>query len=123
MQPESSPVGLFVHQYFTSHSGKKLDWKIDCDALTDDDIATLAYIGSSLCAFGSVIGIPRGGIRLAEALKPYVTSGPVLIVDDVLTTGSSMEKMHMEYPDSRGLVIFSRGTTETWIQAIFSTGA
>ena len=115
-------MNLFVKQQFIANSGQFLEWKIECDALTDEDIETLAYVGAGLCTFGSVIGIPRGGLRLAKALEQYITSGPPLIVDDVLTTGGSMLSAHIGRPDAIGLVIFARGTTPTWVCAIFSSG-
>ena len=86
-------MGLFRLGNFTLHSGDKSNWKIDCDALTDDDWLTLAFIIKSRVAYGAVIGVPDGGTKLAYHLKRYETKGPVLIVDDVLTTGASMEKI------------------------------
>ena len=115
-------MSLFIKQQFIANSGHFLEWKIECDALTDEDIETLAYVGAGLCNFGSVIGVPRGGLRLAEALKRYASSGPPLIVDDVLTTGGSMERERKNNPDAIGLVVFARGTTPTWVRAIFSSG-
>ncbi len=52
--------------------------------------------------------MPIGGLRLAQAMQPYVSSsGPLLIVDDVLTTGQSMEK-HRAGREAIGAVIFMR---------------
>ena len=89
---------LFELGSFTSHSGLQLDWKINCDALTDDDWECLAYIavkelqGYHLGVFGMVEGVPTGGLKFAQALQKYVTpdSEILLIVDDVCTTGRSM---------------------------------
>jgi hypoxanthine phosphoribosyltransferase len=119
---------------FTSHSGIELDWKIDCDALTDDDINALAAIVSRQLIFNRVISIPRGGDRLAKALKSYIspvynrwalTSKSVcttLIVDDVLTTGKSMElALSKEDKDARGLVIFARSRPNWRVYPIFKT--
>lgn len=111
-------MSLFVNQTFVSHSGKVLDFKIDCDALTDADLATLASVIAKRFKFGAVEGVPRGGLRLAEALQPYVTKGPALIVDDVLTTGASMEQARKALTD-RGVVIFARGPCPSWITPIF----
>lgn len=115
---------LFQAGMFDSHSGVKLSWKIECDALTDDDLATLACVAAKqLEPFCLVIGIKRGGARLACALDRYVRrdATKVLIVDDVLTTGSSMEKAREEIGDDRsiGLVIFARGVCPDWIKPIF----
>ena len=45
--------------------------------------------------FRAAIGIPRGGIKLGQYLNEYSTQNsdhPYLLVDDVLTTGGSMEE-------------------------------
>lgn len=112
---------LFVKGNFKSHAGLDLDWKIECDSLTNDDIATLAYLIGTRLKFGAVIGIPRGGSKLALALQSFRTKGPVLIVDDVLTTGTSMNKMKAKYPDAVGVVIFARGVCPDWIMPVFQS--
>lgn len=109
---------LFVDHSFVSHSGKPLDFKIDCDALSDDDLATLAIIIAKRIKFRAVEGIQRGGLRLAAALQQYVTKGPRLIVDDVLTTGASMEQARKALTD-RGVAIFARWPCPPWITPIF----
>lgn len=126
-------MGLFVQQDFIMHSGGMGKWKIECDALTDDDINTLALIIREIIPdYNSVVGIPNGGIRLETALKKLVYPQPtfsdsqrLLIVDDVLTTGNSMNhtyEMHNlvgghEY--IKGAVIFARGKTPDWITPLF----
>lgn len=84
---------LFKWGTFTSAAGLELDWKIECDALTKDDWACIAAVGArSLAPFSMVLGVPRGGLPLAKALEPYCSkSGRILIVDDVWTTGKSMQ--------------------------------
>ena len=67
-------MNLFVKENFISHSGNKLDFKIECDALTDEDIECIAYIISKKYTFSNVFGIPRGRLWLqsrerAAALK------------------------------------------------------
>lgn len=117
---------LFVRQDFTSHSGQPLTWKIECDALTDADIETLAFmISERLSPFGKVIGIPRGGLRIAGALEQYQTEGPLLVVDDVLTTGVSFvpyTPKHLQQ-DTIGAVIFARGPCPSWITPLFQLDA
>lgn len=119
--------GLFVKQDFTSHAGLELHWKIDCDALSDDEITCIALMLSEvLHPFHSVYGVPRGGTRLANALWPYATAdhtGVKLIVDDVLTTGKSMETARSlsiaQTNQIHGAVIFARGPVAEWIVPLF----
>jgi hypothetical protein len=113
---------LFVKQDFISHSGIPLHWKIECDALSDEEIDCLAFMLTEvLPPFGQVVGIPRGGLRLESALKPYVTEGRPLIVDDVLTTGRSMIEMRdmSLHRNPIGAVLFSRGPCPDWITPLF----
>lgn len=119
---------LFQKYAFTSHAGRPLEYKIECDALTDDDWATLAFMTYKKFRFSSVFGIPRGGLKFAKALHEYTSDGTgnVLIVDDVLTTGGSMEKARIWYkstkdPDAEiiGVVAFARNKPADWIHPIF----
>ena len=115
---------LFVAGEFTAHSGDVLPFKIDCDALTDADLATLAAeFARRSVRFSGVRGIPRGGIRFAAALARYATRSPLdppLIVDDVLTTGTSMEMIHdLAPPNAIGVVIFARGPCPSWVTPLF----
>lgn len=109
---------------FTSSSGDPLDWKIECDDLTDDDIKSIAalYVQRAI-PFDEVIGVPTGGLRLEAALKPYRTqgTGTLLIVDDVLTTGRSMNELSQKHraPFKTGFVIFARGPCPAWITPLF----
>ncbi len=110
---------MFQLGEFKAHSGRILYWKIECDALSTNDWKCLAWIVHDLVTpFGSVEGVPTGGCHLANWLETYVTRGPLLIVDDVLTTGQSME----EYRAKRaaiGAVIFARGPCPKWITPVF----
>lgn len=115
---------LFEKKTFKMHSGDIGQWKIECDALTDEDLDTLAYMIASKLLFKRVIGVPTGGLRIAKALEKYKSDeGWCLIVDDVLTTGNSMEqaKNHcMEDKDNiMGIVLFSRGQCPTWVMPVF----
>ncbi len=120
---------------FTLNSGKKSFFKLECDAFTDDDwkcIAELVY--NMIGVFSSVEGIPRGGTKLAELLQPYVSgSGPHLIVDDIWTTGGSMQRAWQAKhrangePDwisphnyILGAVVIARGPIEPWVKALFT---
>lgn len=122
---------LLINRSFISHAGKSLPYKIECDALTDDDINTVAAIIAKRVEFDRVIGIPTGGLRLQFALGKYLGLGQkILIVDDVLTTGASMEEKRqaiikdhrgfIDVNDIIGWVIFARGETPDWINAVFT---
>jgi hypothetical protein len=113
---------LFEKKKFRSHAGIWLDSKIECDALSDKSIETLAFLISKRCRFKDVYGIPRGGLRLARALKKYrSTRGVVLIVDDVFTTGMSMREARRKLREKNtlGFVIFARGRRPAWIKCLY----
>lgn len=120
---------LFKLGDFVSHSGKPLRYKIECDTLTDDDLECIAYIIASETSFSSVVGVPTGGCRLAEALRPYsiAFSQYTLLVDDVMTTGASMEEMKttlssdIDEDNIDGWVIFSETDNPYWIRSVFSS--
>lgn len=111
---------LFTLGQFTSHSGAVLPFKIDCDALTDDDIDCCAVlIARMVRPFIEVEGVPSGGVRLADALMAHRRNyGGLLIVDDVWTTGGSMNA-HRTGREAEGAVIFARGPLEPWVRSIF----
>jgi orotate phosphoribosyltransferase len=114
-------MGLFCLGKFKLNSGLGSPWKIDCDHLTDSDISTGAHMISALIGdFGRVEGIPSGGLRLARAMEKYAKkeSNLLLIVDDVFTTGGSMER-HRGGRPAKGAVIFSRGACPAWVQPLF----
>ena len=118
---------LFQQQDFIGHSGKPLTWKIECDAIQDVEWATLAHMIQELerRPFGEVVGIPRGGLKLSGYLNEYSTQNPkdpYLIVDDVLTTGGSMEEFkeeHFKDKKTVGWVVFARRKPADWINALF----
>jgi hypothetical protein len=127
-------INLFQLGEFRSHMGILLPFKIDCDALTDGDIDCIAAYIASKTFFGMVDGVPYGGCRLAAALEKYaVWEAPfnILIVDDVLTTGASMEDQRADYlhiadhdstvhpEDIIGWVIFARAEPPDWVNAMF----
>jgi orotate phosphoribosyltransferase len=115
-------VNLFQLGDFTLHSGNRTPVKFDCDALTDDDLVTVAFMIARLqpLPFGTVEGVPTGGLRLAKALEEYCTPGAgLLIVDDVLSTGDSMEQFRAGR-EALGAVIFSRtDLIPLWITPLF----
>lgn len=104
-------MSLFQLGNFISHAGKELEWKIECDALTEEDWECLAKMISDRIMFHEVIGIPRGGNKLAAALQKYREPKMSkqtyrLVVDDVWTTGTSMLEVLGE--NDFGYVVFAR---------------
>lgn len=128
-------MNLFQLGEFVLSSGAKSSWKIDCDALSDGDIECVANLLSGRVGqFTSVVGVPRGGLRLAAAMEKYalhhslVYSQSCLIVNDVLTTGRSMESVKEKvtaaqyYGLIKGAVIFFRGECPKWVTPLFQLG-
>ena len=123
-------MNLFVKEDFISHAGNHLTWKIECDALSFNDWACIAHaiVEQETRPFSKVVGIPRGGRKLEQALQPYcddstfrndvgdVIHHKLLIVDDVWTTGTSFDeftqlpeiKQEIEKRGWFGLVAFAR---------------
>lgn len=95
-------------------------WKIDCDALSNADWECLAHMAVEKLGrpFGAVRPVPTGGYKLADHLRPFVTRGPALVVDDVLTTGASFAEYKLA-DDDLGLVVFARGKRPEWVVALF----
>ncbi len=113
-------MNLFEKKKWIMHSGTESNFKIECDALTLEDWDTIAHLVAKRISFVSAVGVPEGGLKFAEALRQYKkSSGPLLIVDDVLTTGASMEKMKGIYTTVMGIVLFARGKCPDWITPIF----
>lgn len=116
-------MSLFeTHLNSILHSGGRSDWLIDCDALSDGSVSTLAWLIAGRFVFREAIGVPRGGLRLAQELNRYATAaGGILIVDDVLTTGASMEGIRKDFGgDPQGVVIFARGACPDWVTPVFA---
>ena len=121
-------MNLFQSVDFKSHAGLDLSWKIEMDALEDEEWVTISQMILELSQpFREAIGIPRGGMELGTRLNQYGTGNktdPILIVDDVLTTGDSMEdfKRMREFRNPTkyiGWVVFARGYPPSWCKALF----
>ena len=128
-------VGRHTHLFksgdFKSHSGLDLSWKIECDALSDSEWFTIKkMIIEYTPPFRKAVGIPEGGVKLGSLLNEHATGNeedPVCIVDDVLTTGESMEYFLSQYQRNRrlmpfmaiGWVVFARGPCPHWVSALF----
>lgn len=115
-------MSLFKSGVFRLHSGEVSDFFIDCDSLADDDWKALAEIISQRCKFKDVWGIPEGGMKLRDYLSLHCTdddSLPTLIVDDVLTTGTSMERArNIAEGNVIGWVVFARDKCPEWVRAV-----
>lgn len=117
------PCPLFMAGEFVLHSGGRTGFRIECDALQDDDwVALAAWAVQLLPSFGAVEGVPRGGRKLADALAGHVTTGPLLIVDDVLSTGTCLEKWRGNR-EAIGLVVFARARPPAWVRWLFAMPA
>ena len=113
---------LFRLGSFRGAAGEVLPWKVECDSLWQADWEALAEIAVSLLPdFGTVEGVPTGGFPFADALREHVTAGPLLIADDVLTTGGSMVE-HRDGRDAIGVVAFARGVVPDWITPVWRLG-
>lgn len=114
---------LFKWGKFESASGQELQWKINCDALTADDLSCICNLCLQIVDdFGSVHSVPRGGDRLSGFLALHETQGPPLLVDDVWTTGGSMRQRakELDLPSWNGFVVFARGPLDVNVRALFS---
>lgn len=112
---------LFQLGDFVLNSGARSSFKLECDALTDEDWAGLAKMVHIMVGeFQDVLGVPRGGLPLARHLRQYCgKNGPTLLVDDVLTTGGSMERLRPEISAPvLGAVVFARGPCPRWIRPL-----
>ena len=120
---------LFQSLNFKSHSGLNLSWKIEMDALTDPEWFTIKKMIMEITPpFREAVGIPRGGDKLGDLLNEHATGkeeDPICIVDDVLTTGESMEHFLSQYQRNRrsftaiGWVVFARTRCPDWVTPLF----
>ena len=124
-------IDLFQTVDFISHAGLPLKWKIECDALSDDEWKTIAKMIREYedQNWQYAVGIPTGATRLGEILTTYGTGSvkdPVLIVDDVYTTGKSFidfEEKH--YKDKKVIkwTVFARKPPTENVKVLFQLPA
>jgi len=129
-------VDLFQWGEFTSHAGLKLNWKIECDAISKEEWKCLARIirEKETRNWCRAEGIPRGGLPLAQELDKFSTRSnddPVLICDDIWTTGTSFKEYFKDHYPNWHLkkdryikwVVFARGITyaeQNSVKSLFS---
>ncbi len=122
---------LFIKKRFKMHAGGMSDFKLECDALTEKDYDTLAFLISRKISFKKAYGVPSGGLIFAEKLNQYKdeNSNNILIAEDVVTTGKSMEdfKQKLIKEDASltnanifGITAFSRGPLPFWVRSVFN---
>jgi len=123
---------LFQTGNFVSHAGRDIAWKIEMDAISTEEWKCLAKMILEIehRPFRAATGIPRGGVALGVALNEHATGAPndpLLIVDDVWTTGTSFTEI-TEHPDMKdwigdgewfGWVIFARIPPTFPVRALF----
>ena len=121
--PAAPDTTLFQDGEFIAASGQTLPFKIECDALTDADWEWAARYVASYGHYSKVEGVPQGGLKFAEAFRPHLWSeGGLLILDDVLTTGESMERQR-NGRTAKGVVLFARGPCPDWVTPIWTLAA
>ena len=117
-------ITLLKHGRFTSTSGLRLPYKIECDHFALDDWQEIAKcVQEFYPIFKMVIGVPNGGLKLQSALEPFTIQhkrAKVLYIDDVWTTGNSMRKYGFT-SDDLGFVVFARGKLPENVKALFYT--
>ena len=90
---------LFQDGDFKSHAGLPLKWKLECDAITDEEWRCIAkmVMDYQVQPFYKAVGIPRGGLKFAEAMNEYASGDPAdqtMICDDVFTTGTTLKEIN-----------------------------
>jgi hypothetical protein len=125
-------ASLFALGNFELSSGDRSFWKIQCEAFTDADWYAIAHwmmhaMRTQHLSFSEVVGVPTGGLKLAEKLYPYRSThslwfAPRLVVDDVLTSGVSITQQ-MNREDDFGFVVFARGQLPPRVRAMWKLGA
>jgi orotate phosphoribosyltransferase-like protein len=106
-----------------------MEWKIEMDAVSDKEWDCLAsmIMDYQKEPFSKVVGIPRGGVKLQNALQKYSKwepKHPWLVVDDVYTTGTSFKEFctTKETMFAYKWVVFARQPTDkdSGVRALFT---
>jgi hypothetical protein len=116
-------MSLIQRRDYEMQSGGVAAYHIDCSALTGQSLDTLAWLVASNGDFCAVEAASPRGQRFAGALERYRSEAGVrLIVDDVLTSGSSMEaaRARLGWHDAVGVVLFARVPCPALILPLFT---
>lgn len=93
---------LFQRGDVTLNSGLTTHFKIECDALTEEDWDTIGFLlADQVYTYREVHGVPRGGLPLAKSMERWVQpdGATILVVDDVWMTGGSVLRFIDEHPE------------------------
>ena len=123
---------------FPLHSGRVSELKFELDKFTESDWEAIAYLAGKAFKFQYVVGIPTGGMRLAQAMAKYATNDPddpIALVDDVWTTGGSMRVAYDEIFETLpmhktlkaangilGIVAIARAKPDGWVNPFLTMG-
>ncbi len=119
---------LFTKGEFEIHSGRITNWSIDCSALNEGDWDCIAQlIAERYSNYERVIGISFFGKILAEHLEKHLTTGGLLIVDDVYDP-VKMKKARVFWRtrqsyvkhDIQGFTIFSCLPLAGWVRSLWN---
>ena len=124
-------MDLFQEYNYVGHAGGNFTWKIECDALTVKEWQVLAnlILHYEKRPFRIAVGIPTGAVELGNLLNQHATGEPhhpVLVVDDVYTTGTSFKEFkEANYKDEHIIqwVCFARKPTTHDVNALFTMPA
>lgn len=120
---------------FVSRAGLNLPFKFEADAISPASWENLAKAAAPrLPPFGPAVGVPRGGLILAQCMRKYADPdcGTVLLCEDIWTTGGSWVKTATAYVGKDnvydaarviGLVLLARGRTPPNVYAMFGSAA
>lgn len=107
--------------------GRAINWQINCDAFDSDDWDCIAdLILQRNPAFSHVEAVSKKAIPLSDRLSKHVTTGPVLLVDDVLNVQQMLDtrlwfrtRKRFHCLEVCGYVVFARVPCPQWVRALW----